>query len=168
MQVSDGEGNCCYEADHTLVLFSLAIDIITPTVIPNIVEERAVPVTRRLSEVIEETISTLESQGLAPASIKSARQTYDHFLGMVGNIQLKYLDTTKVDEFFLSRQQKGETHNTLNLRRNWLRKLAPNSSRKIVSMRSWEPLMGIVLWPSVRWPRRKARCSSSRDRIFLI
>lgn len=85
------------------------------------------PVSRRLSEVIEECISSFEAQGLAPSSVRSARQTYDHLLAQVGNIQIKYLDTTKVDEFFHSRQSKGEAFTTLNTRRNWIRQLVAHA-----------------------------------------
>lgn len=86
--------------------------------------------TCRLSELIEEVLVMMEAQGATRGTIRSARATYDRFLGEVGNIQLKYLTSRHVDDFFLNCQRRGESHNTLNLRRNWLRKLSDLGRRR--------------------------------------
>lgn len=133
------------------------------------------PVSRRLSEVIEECISSYEAQGLAPSSIRSARQTYDHLLAQVGNIQIKYLDTTKVDEFFHSRQSKGEAFTTLNTRRNWVRQLVAHAKLRryiahdpVAHIRAFKGLAPKrLLIPATDFDRLLDSCKDPLERIVI-
>ena len=75
-----------------------------------------------LSDMIEEQIEVMRSQGRKPASISSALQTYGHFLNFCGNVQVRNITPKKIDEFFAQRA-RTEKPATLNLRLKFLRNL---------------------------------------------
>lgn len=78
---------------------------------------------RRLGDVIEQLIVSMQAGGLKPATIISSRQTYDHFLAHVGNVQIKSVRPDHIDKFMADRQSRGEANATLGIRRMWIRKL---------------------------------------------
>lgn len=85
---------------------------------------------QRLSDVIEDFIGVMHSQGAARNTIRAARQTYDHLLAQVGNVQIKHLSDQHFDDFFAARMAKGDKPNTLNSRRTFLRNLVAYARRR--------------------------------------
>lgn len=78
-----------------------------------------------IDELISEELAAMKARGRKPASIRSARQTYQHFLAFLGsNMQVRNITEAHLFNFMSYREEvRGDAVKTLNLRTNWLRNL---------------------------------------------
>ena len=111
--------------------------------------------TRRLSDIMEEFISVLTSQGSPKTSVNTARTACNKLLLEVGNLQIGNITDRHIDSLFAAQAQKGLQPQSLNTLRTQLRGLFAYAMRRGYIKQHRSPIAHIK--PFKVMPKEKLR-----------